>query len=117
MPSIISNIDAMLHPKMVSMHVWRVTGAFIALYFSFLTVSNIPFADATALGFLKINFVRGSYLSFIPERKRWLGSRRRSCWLCWVMLVVQPSLGKRIYVLCWNRISRGIGVLLLRLSV
>ncbi|MCW0469460.1 hypothetical protein OH492_12035 [Vibrio chagasii] len=34
------------------MHVWRVTGAFM-LYFSFLTVSNIPFADATALGFLR----------------------------------------------------------------
>ncbi len=92
MPSIISNIDAMLHPKMVSMHVWRVTGAFIALYFSFLTVSNIPFADATALGFLKVLFVAVISRLFLKENVGWARMTTILIGFTGVMLVVQPSL-------------------------
>ena len=92
MPSIISNIDAMLHPKMVSMHVWRVTGAFIALYFSFLTVSNIPFADATALGFLKVLFVAVISRLFLKENVGWARMTTILIGFTGVMLVVQPTL-------------------------
>lgn len=92
MPSIISNIDAMLHPKMVSMHVWRVTGAFIALYFSFLTVSNIPFADATALGFLKVLFVAVISRLFLKENVGWTRMTTILVGFTGVMLVVQPTL-------------------------
>lgn len=92
MPSIISNIDAMLHPKMVSMHVWRVTGAFIALYFSFLTVSNIPFADATALGFLKVLFVAVISRLFLKENVGWARMTTILVGFTGVMLVVQPTL-------------------------
>lgn len=92
MPSIISNIDAMLHPKMVSMHVWRVTGAFIALYFSFLTVSNIPFADATALGFLKVLFVAVISRLFLKENVGWARMTTILVGFAGVMLVVQPTL-------------------------
>ncbi|CAH7236420.1 conserved membrane hypothetical protein [Vibrio chagasii] len=92
MPSIISNIDAMLHPKMVSMHVWRVAGAFIALYFSFLTVSNIPFADATALGFLKVLFVAVISRLFLKENVGWARMTTILIGFTGVMLVVQPSL-------------------------
>ncbi|MFV8460630.1 DMT family transporter [Vibrio campbellii] len=92
MPSIISNIDAMLHPKMVSMHVRRVTGAFIALYFSFLTVSNIPFADATALGFLKVLFVAVISRLFLKENVGWARMTTILVGFTGVMLVVQPTL-------------------------
>ncbi|MCG9690246.1 DMT family transporter [Vibrio sp. Isolate22] len=92
MPSIISNIDAMLHPKMVSMHIWRVTGAFIALYFSFLTVSNIPFADATALGFLKVLFVAVISRLFLKENVGWARMTTILVGFTGVMLVVQPTL-------------------------
>ncbi|MFM2643370.1 DMT family transporter [Vibrio chagasii] len=92
MPSIISNIDAMLHPKMVSMHVWRVTGAFIALYFSFLTVSNIPFADATALGFLKVLFVAVISRLFLKENVGWARMTTILVGFTGVMLVIQPTL-------------------------
>lgn len=91
-PSIIRNIDAMLHPKMVSMHVWRVTGAFIALYFSFLTVSNIPFADATALGFLKVLFVAVISRLFLKENVGWARMTTILVGFAGVMLVVQPTL-------------------------
>ncbi|PQJ64791.1 hypothetical protein BTO10_07260 [Vibrio chagasii] len=92
MPSITSNIDAMLHPKMMSMHVWRVTGAFIALYFSFLTVSNIPFADATALGFLKVLFVAVISRLFLKENVGWARMTTILVGFTGVMLVVQPTL-------------------------
>lgn len=92
MPSITSNIDAMLHPKMMSMHVWRVTGAFIALYFSFLTVRNIPFADATALGFLKVLFVAVISRLFLKENVGWARMTTILVGFTGVMLVVQPTL-------------------------
>ncbi len=53
--------------------------------------------------------VRGSYLYSLFLRKRWLGSHDDDLiGFTGVMLVVQPLLRKRIYVLCWNGISRGI---------
>ncbi|UPR53921.1 DMT family transporter [Vibrio cyclitrophicus] len=92
MPSIVSNMDAMLNPKMVSMHVWRVTGAFIALYFSFLTVSNIPFADATALGFMKVLFVAIISRQFLQENVGWARMTTILVGFTGVILVVQPTL-------------------------
>lgn len=92
MPSIVSNMNAMLNPKMVSMHVWRVTGAFIALYFSFLTVSNIPFADATALGFMKVLFVAVISRLFLQENVGWTRMTTILVGFTGVMLVVQPTL-------------------------
>lgn len=56
-PGIVKNLDAILTPNKIPLHVLRVLGAFVALYFGFVTVSNIPFADATALGFLQVLFV------------------------------------------------------------
>ncbi|MEZ9894165.1 DMT family transporter [Vibrio lentus] len=92
MPSIVSNMDAMLNPKMVSMHAWRVTGAFIALYFSFLTVSNIPFADATALGFMKVLFVAVISKMFLQENVGFARMTTILLGFTGVMLVVQPTL-------------------------
>jgi len=56
-PAILNNVDALLKPNKIPLHVLRILGAFTALYFGFVTVSNIPFADATALGFLQVLFV------------------------------------------------------------
>lgn len=57
MPAISKNIDVLLKPNKISLHLLRIVGAFTALYFGFISVSNIPFADATALGFLQVLFV------------------------------------------------------------
>ena len=92
MPSIVSSWQAMTHPKMPMMHAMRVTGAFIALYFSFLTVSNIPFADATALGFMKVLFVAIISRSFLSET---VGTQRIITIIIGfigVLLVVQPTM-------------------------
>ncbi|MGF1709500.1 DMT family transporter [Vibrio kagoshimensis] len=91
-PSIVSSWQAMTHPKMPMMHAMRVTGAFIALYFSFLTVSNIPFADATALGFMKVLFVAIISRSFLSET---VGTQRIITIIIGfigVLLVVQPTM-------------------------
>ncbi|ERM58153.1 Permease of the drug/metabolite transporter (DMT) superfamily [Vibrio cyclitrophicus FF75] len=47
----------LLKPNKISLHLLRILGAFTALYFGFISVSNIPFSDATALGFLQVLFV------------------------------------------------------------
>lgn len=57
MPAISKNIGVLLKPNKISLHLLRILGAFTALYFGFISVSNIPFADATALGFLQVLFV------------------------------------------------------------
>ncbi|MGF1761868.1 DMT family transporter [Aliivibrio kagoshimensis] len=56
-PSMSKNMSVLLKPNKVPLHLLRIVGAFTALYFGFITVSNIPFADATALGFLQVLFV------------------------------------------------------------
>ena len=48
-PAIAVYINTLLKPRMVHLHLLRIAGAFLALYLGFITVSNIPLADATAL--------------------------------------------------------------------
>lgn len=57
LPAIRKNIGVLLKPNKISLHLLRILGAFTALYFGFISVSNIPFSDATALGFLQVLFV------------------------------------------------------------
>jgi len=57
LPAIRKNIGVLLKPNKISLHLLRILGAFTALYFGFISVSNIPFSAATALGFLQVLFV------------------------------------------------------------
>ncbi len=67
MPSMLRTMDKLLKPKMVKLHLFRVTGAFVALYLGFVTVGNIPLADATALGFTQVLFVAVVSRMFLAE--------------------------------------------------
>ncbi|OBT14035.1 hypothetical protein A9264_01960 [Vibrio sp. UCD-FRSSP16_10] len=91
LPSMTKNISVLLKPTHKGLHVMRITGAFIALYCGFLTVSNIPFADATALGFIQVLFVALISRFFLYE----IISKERVFTIivgfAGVMLVVQPS--------------------------
>ena len=76
---------------MIHLHLLRIVGAFVALYFGFLTVSNIPFADATALGFTQVLFVAVISRLFLSEK---VGVARLITILVGflgVILVVQPT--------------------------
>ncbi|WP_298444148.1 DMT family transporter [uncultured Ferrimonas sp.] len=91
LPAISRNLAELLKPKRVSMHLARIVGAFVAFYFSFISVSNLPLADATALGFTQVLFVA-------VIAKLWLSedlSRSRLFSLGFgflgVMMVVQPN--------------------------
>ncbi|WED29975.1 DMT family transporter [Vibrio sp. DW001] len=111
-PAITSNIQVLLKPNKISFHILRVSGAFIALYFGFLTVSNLPFADATALGFIQVLFVAAISRLFLSEE---VGSARRFTIIVGfigVMLVVRPTFGgaSSLYVLFGVIASLGAAV-------
>lgn len=91
LPAICRSYSQLIKPRQVSLHLLRVTGAFIALYFGFLTVSNMPLADATALGFTQVLFVALICKLFLSEDVNRIRLLTILVGFVGVMLVVQPG--------------------------
>lgn len=92
LPAIYTNFEQLMRPRLIKLHILRVTGAFFALLLGFITISNIPLAEATALGFLKVIFVAVISTIFLSES---VGKSRQLTLLLGftgVLLVVQPSM-------------------------
>jgi len=90
-PAIIVNLQVLLRPRKVGLHMLRVSGAFVSLYFGFLAVSHLPFADATALGFIQVLFVALISHIFLAEK---IGVARKFTIIVGfigVILVVNPT--------------------------
>lgn len=90
-PAMLASYKVLLKPRLLGLHGLRVIGAFFALYLGFVTVSNIPLADATALGFTQVLFVALVSRMFLSEAvglSRWLTVL---IGFVGVMLVVQPA--------------------------
>jgi len=101
LPVMSLNIDKLLRPRHIKLHALRIVGAFFGLYFGFLTISHIPFTDATALGFTKVLFVALISRLFLAEK---VGPARLFTIVIGfigVLLVVQPSFNNNefIYIL------------------
>ncbi len=91
-PAISKNMEVILRPRLIKLHILRIISAFLALLLGFITVSNMPLAEATALGFTKVLFVALLSSIFLSET---VGKSRQFTLLvgfAGVMLVVQPSL-------------------------
>ncbi|WCE31518.1 DMT family transporter [Vibrio sp. SCSIO 43137] len=91
MPAIKSNIAILLKPQKLQLHVLRITGAFFALYFGFIAVGNLPFADAQALGFLHVLFVAFISRTFLSEQLTLSRIFTISAGFIGVIMVVQPE--------------------------
>ena len=91
MPAIVKNIDLLLKPKHLKLHTFRILGAFTALSLGFVTVSNIPLADATALGFTQVLFVAAVSYLFLAEKVSASRLFTIITGFIGVMMVVQPS--------------------------
>jgi len=91
LPAIVSSRKILMKGQNVKLHSFRIIGAFFALYFGFLTVSHIPFADATALGFTQVLFVAVISQLFLSERVGVMRIVTIIVGFTGVMLVVQPS--------------------------
>ncbi|RRD01850.1 DMT family transporter [Amphritea balenae] len=121
-PAIVVSIDTLIKPRLIHLHTLRILGAFMALYLGFVTVSNIPLADATALGFTQVLFVALISRICLAES---VGFSRMMIVLVGffgVMLIVQPTfesstalytlaglcgaLGAAIAVVCVRSLSR-----------
>ncbi len=111
-PAITNNIQVLLKPKKVPLHILRILGAFTALYFGFITVINIPFADATALGFLQVLFV--AIIAHLALSEQVTGTRIFTIVVGFigVMMVVRPTFedSQSIYILSGVVASIGAAV-------
>lgn len=94
LPSIKNNLPQLLKPQRVGVHLSRVTGAFIALYFGFVAVSHLPLADATALGFLQVLFVAVMSKALLSEKLDRLRMSTIALGFVGVIMVVQPSFSQ-----------------------
>ncbi len=97
-PAICKNIDILMQPRLVRYHALRVVGAFFALLLGFVTVSNMPLAEATALGFTSVLFVALISGIFLKES---VGKSRQLTLVVGfigVILVVQPSFEKMTFI-------------------
>ncbi|MGY3572779.1 DMT family transporter [Vibrio paucivorans] len=122
LPAIVKNMDVLLKPKHLKLHTCRILGAFVALYFGFVTVSNIPLADATALGFTQVLFVAAISRMFLAEQVSTSRLFTIIVGFIGVMLVVQPSfeqssltytllgllsaLGAAVAVICVRKVAQ-----------
>ncbi len=94
LPAIKKNIEVLRKPKKIKLHTLRIFSAFVSLYFGFVTVSNLPFADADAqaLGFLQVLFVALISRTFLSERMTPSRVLTILIGFVGVMLIVQPEL-------------------------
>jgi len=122
LPAIKSNIAILVRPQKLQLHVLRITGAFFALYFGFIAVSNLPFADAQALGFLQVLFVAVISRTFLSEQLTLSRILTISVGFIGVIMVVQPefyhasffyiligalgALGAAIAVVCVRKVAQ-----------
>ncbi|GEM79099.1 DMT family transporter [Vibrio superstes] len=91
LPAIYQNIHIILKPTNIKLHSFRILGAFTALYLGFITVSNIPLADATALGFTQVLFVAVISRIYLAESLTTSRITTIAVGFIGVMLVVQPG--------------------------
>ena len=121
-PAIWVSFDVLLKPRKVTLHLLRILGAFLALYLGFLTVSNLPLADATALGFTQVLFVALISKWCLSESVTINRTLTLLIGFVGVMLVVQPrfeeasliytlagfggALGAAIAVVCVRQMSK-----------
>lgn len=120
-PLIFKSFNVLIKPKLAHLHLLRIVGAFLSLYLGFLTVSHIPLADATALGFTQVLFVAVISNVFLSESISINRVIAIIVGFIGVLLVVQPSfqgtsliyfasgitgaLGAAIAVVCVRRIA------------
>ena len=109
LPAMRNNIKTLMKPRLVKLHLLRVTGAFCALSLGFITVSNMPLAEATALGFTKVLFVALISSTFLSES---INSSRKFTLLVGflgVMLVVQPSFDNMVITYSLTGLGAALG--------
>lgn len=108
-PAMRNNMKVLLKPNKVRLHILRILGAFTALYLGFVTVSNIAFADATALGFLQVIFVALIARLALKEEVTMRRCLTITIGFTGVMLVVQPSFTGNEFVYVMAGVAAAFG--------
>ena len=109
LPAIIMTFDTLMKPRLVHLHALRITGAFFALYLGFVTVSHIPLADATALGFSQVLFVALISRAFLAEPVGMIRIITILIGFVGVLFVVQPSFADSSLLYTFTGFSAALG--------
>lgn len=121
-PAMLRSAEALIRPRLIRLHLLRISGAFAALYLGFVTVSNLPLADATALGFTQVLFVAAIARLLLAEPVGIERSLTLSVGFVGVLMVIQPefesaelvfilagltgALGAAVAVVCVRRLAK-----------
>ena len=108
-PVISTSLDVLMKPNKVGLHLLRIFGAFLALYLGFITLSELPLADATALGFTQVLFVALISKLFLGEAVGFQRSVTVLVGFVGVMLVVQPSFAGATYLYTLTGLISALG--------
>lgn len=85
--------SSLFKPQGLRLHGLRVLGAFLYLYFGFVAVSNLPLADATALGFTSVLFVALIAKLWLAEALGWQRTLTIIIGFGGILLITQPGFG------------------------
>ncbi|RDE25070.1 DMT family transporter [Motiliproteus coralliicola] len=108
-PAILRSFDTLKRTSMARFHLLRITGAFLALYLGFVTVSNIPLADATALGFTQVLFVAVISRLFLAESVGTIRMLTLLIGFVGVLLVVQPGFDSPSLIYMMTGLTAALG--------
>ncbi|MFH0263679.1 DMT family transporter [Vibrio mediterranei] len=122
LPAIVTNFASLRQPTHVKLHTFRIVGAFTALSIGFVVVSEIPLANATALGFTQVLFVALLAKLFLSETLSMNRILTLILGFAGVMFIVQPnfddtslvyialglvaSMGAAVAAICVRRIAQ-----------
>ncbi|MBY5993871.1 DMT family transporter [Ferrimonas balearica] len=99
---------ALFHPRDGLLHGVRIIGAFASLALGFLAVSNLPLADATALGFTQVLFVALIARLWLRELVDLSRMVILGVGFAGVCLVIQPQFADP----AWRYVLAGLGAAL-----
>lgn len=91
LPAIKGAWPQMVRPRLIRLHLIRIIGAFASLYFGYVAVSNLPLADATALGFTNVLFVAVIARVFLGENVGLSRVITIGLGFAGVMLIIRPE--------------------------
>ena len=108
-PAIKSVGQSILKPKALSIHGLRILGAFLYLYLGFVTVSNLPLADATALGFTSVLFVALISKLWLGETVGWKRVLTISVGFLGILLITQPNFDNPEFIYIVAGLAAALG--------
>ncbi|WOG25517.1 DMT family transporter [Endozoicomonas sp. 8E] len=101
--------SSIFKPEALPLHGLRILGAFLYLYFGFVSVSNLPLADATALSFTSVLFVALIAKLWLGENVGWKRALTIFVGFSGILLITQPGFDNPKYIYIISGLIAALG--------